>query len=891
MLSMRFILPALIALALIASAGAAPPQPAGLHLTPTVDGLELTWNGTADTPGLDQVTLDGLRLPGRLISVYGSATPQVTLLESVPYTGVVPSPPIEQPPLTDLRIRDTTPATGTLPQAPLTIVRSGRESGVVITVLAFSPVFADGDGTPRVAVRLRASLSGARLSPSAVDPVLAGAVAAVDVPPTPVLLPAGPAALVSVRHSGMQSIGGAALAAAGFDLATLDPSRLHIHRGSIAVALELSGVVSNRLTPQSEVRFFAPPPGDRWNSVERYLITVGATPGVRMVQRSVAPVAAPLRTTAHEIGIRRDPQLYDSTQAGPLGDHFFAADLRSGPGAPPAVLSVPLSGTLPLASGAMHLMLSGAAYTSGVHTLQLRSVGTTVELTWTGSGNWGQRANVPVAATIDLTLLSDSKTPAGMLLQQIAWERPVRLAFGGRGAFFSGVAGAWRYQLSGLPSAAALYDVSDPLRPVRLTGLAEATFEDGPTPRRYLLSGAGTLFSPTVAAFVPAPLPAPAAALYIAPTELHAALAPLIAHRRAQGHMVAVVDPQALYDRWSGGQMHPDAIRSFLRWARASWPVPPQSVTLVGDGTYDPRDYLSRGSPTLIPPYLADVDRWLGETACDTCYAQLDGADPLDDPLPDLAIGRLPVKTADELAALVTKLIAYETAPGGLDWRSQALLLADDADSGGDFAALAEAAAPLLPAGMAVQRIYFGAGEPDPARARTQALAALQSGAGLVIYSGHSSHWQWATTDATRADGYLLGLYDPDGLQNAARLPIVLAMTCLSSGFHQAAFSGTTVDERLVLHPAGGAAAVWGSAGLGVAYGHDALQRGFLEALRGAQGGDTLLGELTGAGLRELFTNGGCCQDALRTFTLLGDPLTRVRISGAERVYVPLVGR
>jgi hypothetical protein len=341
--------------------------------------------------------------------------------------------------------------------------------------------------------------------------------------------------------------------------------------------------------------------------------------------------------------------------------------------------------------------------------------------------------------------------------------------------------------------------------------------------------------------------------------------------------------------------MDPEAIRSFLRWARATWPTPPQSVTLVGDGTYDPRDYLGRGSPTLIPPYLADVDRWLGETACDNCYAQLDGADPLDDPLPDLAIGRLPVKTADELDRLVAKLIAYETASGGLEWRSRAVLLADDADSGGDYAALAEAAAPLLPEGMAVQRLYFGApsafGEQDAGRARERTLAALNAGAGLLIYSGHGSHWQWATTDATRTDGYLLGLYDPDSLTNGARLPIVLAMTCLSSSFHQAAFSGTTVDERLVLHAGGGAAAVWGSTGLGVAYGHEALQRGFLAALRAAPAGRATLGDLTGAGLRELFTNGGCCQDALRTFTLLGDPLTPVRVSGAKRVYVPLAGR
>jgi hypothetical protein len=891
---MRLLLPCLIALALIASVGAAPSQPAGLHLTPTSTGLELTWQGAPDAADLEAVTLNGLRLPGRLIAVYGTPTPRVSVQESVPYTG--PLPTLAKPPLTptELRVRDMTPEAGALPHAPLTLLRTGQVGGASITVFAFSPLFAGADGAPRLATRLRATLPDAVLyDPQGTSPP-AARLRTADAPPAPADLPNGPAAVAFVTQSGLQTISGAALQTAGFNLSTLDPSRLHVHRAGTPVALELSGVVNNRLTAQSELRFFAPPPGDRWNSADRYWISLGAAPGLRMGQRTVAPGTAALRSTAIETGVWRDPQLYDSTQDGPLGDHFFAADLRSGPGAPPARLSVPLSGLLPPASGTMQLTLSGAAYTAGPHTLELQGAGGTATIAWANAGNWEQRATLPVASAVELTLPAGAAV-AGVLPQQIVWERPTRLEFGGRGAFFTGTEGVWRYQVSGLPAAYALYDVSEPLRPTRLTGLANATFEDGPAPRRYLLAGPGTLFSPQVQALTPGPLPQPAAALYIAPAGLHAALEPLIAHRRAQGHTAAVVDPQALYDRWSGGQMDPEAIRSFLRWARATWPTPPQSVTLVGDGTYDPRDYLGRGSPTLIPPYLADVDRWLGETACDNCYAQLDGADPLDDPLPDLAIGRLPVKTADELDRLVAKLIAYETASGGLEWRSRAVLLADDADSGGDYAALAEAAAPLLPEGMAVQRLYFGApsafGEQDAGRARERTLAALNAGAGLLIYSGHGSHWQWATTDATRADGYLLGLYDPDSLTNGARLPIVLAMTCLSSSFHQAAFSGTTVDERLVLHAGGGAAAVWGSTGLGVAYGHEALQRGFLAALRAAPAGRATLGDLTGAGLRELFTNGGCCQDALRTFTLLGDPLTPVRVSGAKRVYVPLAGR
>jgi hypothetical protein len=51
------------------------------------------------------------------------------------------------------------------------------------------------------------------------------------------------------------------------------------------------------------------------------------------------------------------------------------------------------------------------------------------------------------------------------------------------------------------------------------------------------------------------------------------------------------------------------------------------------------------------------------------------------------------------------------------------------------------------------------------------------------------------------------------------------------------------------------------------------------------------LGELTMAGYLELLTNHGCCQDAAQTFVLLGDPLTTARVTAAEEVYLPIVGR
>jgi hypothetical protein len=394
--------------------------------------------------------------------------------------------------------------------------------------------------------------------------------------------------------------------------------------------------------------------------------------------------------------------------------------------------------------------------------------------------------------------------------------------------------------------------------------------------------------------------------VYIAPAALHLALAPLVARRQAQGHGVALVDVQMIYDAWSYGQVAPEAIRAFLRYAAATWHRAPATVVLVGDGTSDPLNYTKHGETMFIPPYLAMVDPWMGETACETCYAQLDGDDPLADALPDLALGRLPAKSAAELQALVAKIIGYETAGGGMDWRSRAVFVADNyrdanshPDPAGDFAAFADASAASLPTGVEARRLYYDPSpdrppqswrEPDAAQAYQRTLGLLSAGAGLAMYVGHSHQWQWAVTDSTREPSYLLGLYDADDLTNAGRPFVLLEMTCLTAAFHTPAYSGTTIDERLLLAP-GGAVAVWGPTGLGVAHGHDALQHGFQTSLWSAPPMTARLGALTAAGYLELFTAGDCCQDTLRTFALLGDPLTPARVRAAQRTFLPLARR
>ena len=55
---------------------------------------------------------------------------------------------------------------------------------------------------------------------------------------------------------------------------------------------------------------------------------------------------------------------------------------------------------------------------------------------------------------------------------------------------------------------------------------------------------------------------------------------------------MAVIDVEDLYDEFNFGTKSPAALKDFLQRACALWPVPPRSVLLVGDATFDPRNYL-----------------------------------------------------------------------------------------------------------------------------------------------------------------------------------------------------------------------------------------------------------------------------------------------------------
>jgi hypothetical protein len=402
-------------------------------------------------------------------------------------------------------------------------------------------------------------------------------------------------------------------------------------------------------------------------------------------------------------------------------------------------------------------------------------------------------------------------------------------------------------------------DVTNPAR-VRLVeskvesagGTWSATVSVPPFGRRTLLAVAGDKIAPPDAVAVNRPSSWHRARngadmIVISHADFLPALASLVALRQAQGLKVALLDVEDLYDEFGFGAKTPQAIRDFVT-ATAGWTTRPRFVLLVGDASSDPRDYLGYGYSDFVPTKL--VQTRYTESASDDWFVEGDFPG-----LPNLAIGRIPVRTATEAAAVVAKIVGYESGDGAA-WTKRAILVADlTADF--DFEAASSTVGALLPSGFSVQRVFRStAGD---AAAHQAAVDGINAGALVVNYFGHGTEASW--------NGGLLAGGDSASLTNGTRLPFVTDMTCWNGWFSSP--YGETLAESLLKAPQGGAVAVWASSALTEPSSQLVLDQALYRHL--FQGPAITIGEAAAKAKAEVAD-----EDVRRSWILFGDPALRL---------------
>ena len=361
------------------------------------------------------------------------------------------------------------------------------------------------------------------------------------------------------------------------------------------------------------------------------------------------------------------------------------------------------------------------------------------------------------------------------------------------------------------------------------------------------------------------------------------AIQELADYREAKGLRVEIVKIQDIYDEFSYGNKDANAIKSFLTYAFNNWNSAdhPTYVLLVGDASIDYRDdtgNFAKGNVDFIPTYLTQTFT-LGDTPTDNWFACVQGSDLY----PDMLIGRLCVKTVEDVTSIVNKIKTYEEGSAGT-WNKK-VILASDNDTA--FVSVSDELAKLLPANYSAEKIYLE-NYTDVNKATSDLIDKMNAGCLITNYTGHGSVDNWAgeflfhTTD----DKDQIPRNDVDLLNNGDKLTFVMTLNCLN-GFFPNYLDKYSLAEELVRAENKGAVACLAPTGLGFTSQHESLATNMFNNL--FVKGENIAGRLVTQSKINAYDETKAA-DIIETFVLFGDPATELKttaVSSAIKLLNP----
>jgi hypothetical protein len=222
------------------------------------------------------------------------------------------------------------------------------------------------------------------------------------------------------------------------------------------------------------------------------------------------------------------------------------------------------------------------------------------------------------------------------------------------------------------------------------------------------------------------------------------------------------------------------------------------------------------------------------------------------------------------------------------DWQQRVLLVADNTDGGGDFAALSDDIANnYLPPDLVVTRAYLA---PRPASDEqimaTRAIVSntIQSGVFMVQFTGHGNVQLWTGESVLTADQI-------PGFKNGSRLPISMSFNCLDGYFVFPQANRQSIAELLQRQPGGGAVAVISPTGDGFSSDQQVLRRILMTIMFKEDVRE--IGKALNLAKRQYAGAGNGMHYLIQTVTLFGDPAMRLPTAASTKLktYLPLVSQ
>jgi hypothetical protein len=260
-------------------------------------------------------------------------------------------------------------------------------------------------------------------------------------------------------------------------------------------------------------------------------------------------------------------------------------------------------------------------------------------------------------------------------------------------------------------------------------------------------------------------------------------------YRRGQGMNVEVIDVADIFDEFSYGVTSTTAMTNFFIYAKNNWQTPPAYVLLIGDATYDFKNYENQAFQSYVPTKL--VDTVYEETGSDEALCDFN-----NDGLAELSVGRIPTRDAATVTLILNKTMTFESTVATAF--SRGALFASDLPDGYDFDGLSHRLGDQLP--PSIPKTFINRGD---ANSHNALIADMNMGRYLVNYSGHGSTGIWATST-------FFGNTDAYNLMNAPKYSVFTLLTCLNGYFLN---TGDSLAEFGLKAPNGGAVAMWASTG------------------------------------------------------------------------------
>ena len=380
-------------------------------------------------------------------------------------------------------------------------------------------------------------------------------------------------------------------------------------------------------------------------------------------------------------------------------------------------------------------------------------------------------------------------------------------------------------------------------------------------------------------------------------------------HETNDSLRVRIVPADELYNEFSSGTPDANAYRRYLKmlYDRAETEADmPRFLLLFGDGAYDNRMLTAAWKNYSPEDFLLcyESENSFSETDCyvtDDYFCLMDddeGGRILSTDKSDIAVGRFPVRTADEAKVLVDKTINYVQNDNAGAWQNTICIMGDDGDSNRhmtDADGVATMVASLHPA-LNVKKIYWDAYQRQSSSTGfsypevTQLIQQqMKNGALIMNYNGHGAPY-------TVSHENVLSLADFT-LSSAGRLPLWLTASCDIMPFDG---QEENIGETAMFNKNGGAVAFYGTTRTVYAHYNGYMNRAFTRYVLGsdANGVRYTIGEAGRLAKNLLMTptsqgnDIGVDQTANKLqYTLLGDPALTLAMPTMQAVVDSINGQ